>query len=130
MRITLLPSSFNAIAASIMTMPIHCSGVTVSDKITLAETMAIGNSIEVKILAMPPGTKGAPTAKNNGGRTAPNKETPIAAVNKSSSNGSTVGMSRMNTISTKMVDPVAIKELRVHGSTSTATLPLKKIKPA
>lgn len=111
-------------------MPTHCKGVTTSDKIRLAERMAIGNSIDVNILATPPETNGAPAAKNNGGSTAPNNETPTAIVNKSLSNGSTVGMSRMNTMKTKMVEPVTIKELRVHGSTLTATFPLQNINPA
>ena len=86
--------------------------------------------MDVNIFAIPPDTNGAPAAKNSGGRTAPNNETPTAVRNRSFSKGSTDGMSRINRTNTKMVEPVTIKELRVHGSTFTATLPLKKINPA
>ncbi len=111
-------------------MPIHCKGFTTSDKIRLAERIATGNSIDVNMFAIPPETKGAPAAKNNGGKTAPNNETPAAVISKFFSNGSTVGMSSMNTMNTKMVEPVTIKEPRVQGSTLTATFPLQKINPA
>lgn len=82
------------------------------------------------MLAIPPETKGAPIAKNNGGRTAPKRETPAAVVSKFASKGKTDGMSRMNKIRIMIVDPVAISEVRVNGSTFTATFPLKKINPA
>ena len=113
-----------------MAVPSHCSGVTVSDRMMLADRMAIGNSIDVNIFAIPPDTNGAPNAKKSGGRTAPNNDTPAAVVNKLFSKGRIVGRSRIKTTSTMMVDPVTIKELRVHASTFTATFPLKKIKPA
>ena len=87
----------------------------------LADRIAIGNSMYVNIFAIPPEIKGVPTAKNSGGRTSPNNETPTAVVNKFSSKVSTDGVSRINRTSTKMVDPVTIKELQVHGPTLTAT---------
>lgn len=58
--------------------------------------------MDVNIFAIPPETKGAPTTKNNGGRTALNNETPTAVVNKFSFNGSTDETSRINRTSTKI----------------------------
>jgi hypothetical protein len=57
--------------------------------IRLADRIAIGNSMDVDVFAIPPETKGTPTTKNNDGRTAPNNETPTAVVNRFSFNGST-----------------------------------------
>ena len=87
----------------------------------LTDGIAIGNSMYVNIFAIPSEIKGVPTAKNSGGRTSPNNETPTAVVNKFSSKVSTDGVSRINRTSTKIVDPVTIKELRVQGPTLTAT---------
>lgn len=82
------------------------------------------------MFASPPEINGAPTAKNSGGRTAPNKETPMETMIKFHSKGNTVEISRINTTNTRMVDPVTINAPRVNESTLTATFPLKKINPA
>ena len=87
----------------------------------LTDGIAIGNSMYVNIFAIPSEIKGVPTAKNSGGRTSPYNETPTALVNKFSSLVSTDAVSRINRTSTKIVDPLTIKELLVQGPTLSAT---------
>lgn len=49
--------SFNAIATKIIAMPIGLSGVTASNKIMLADRIAIGSSMDINKFATPPRVK-------------------------------------------------------------------------
>lgn len=127
---SLFPSSFNIIATMIKVVPSHCTSVMDSESMILAEMIATGNSNELNIFARPPEIKCAPSAKNKGGSTDPTKATPAVTNHKSPSVTGIDGISFMKIKITKTVDPVIIRELRTHGSTSVATFPLKLINPA
>lgn len=118
------------IAPIINKTPNHCKAETDSDRMSIAETIATGSSIELNTLASRPEMSGAPPAKDNGGMTAPTRAIPVPiAHNRPSSTGS-VGRSRMKMSSTIMKEPVTINVLRKIGCVSVATCPLKKMNPA
>ena len=117
----------NAIPKNSRTTPVHCSGVTASERIITEQIIPAGSSDELKIVAAPVDIFGVPIAKKNDGIAQPRIPIRIPYFQSPSASTPEVKYAGVKMQMRKSRAKERMQKLRVIGWTSTSTFPSRKM---